>query len=105
MIETVRGHGTYSRTGGAGVFLCRDILYSILIHIGLEQDISVSTPRDNAESEVFFDPTPLGLCELGTSTYNLGQEGPKSDLSKKLPEASLGYILRNRPTGMLLRPY
>ena len=61
--------------------------------------------RGDAESEVFFERTPLGLCELSTSTYNLGQEGPKSDLSKKLPEAPLGYILRNRPTGMLLRPY
>ena len=61
--------------------------------------------RGDAESEVFFERTPLGLCELSTSTYNLGQEGPKSDLSKNLPEASLGYILRNRPTGMLLRPY
>ena len=58
-----------------------------------------------AESEVFFERTPLGLCELGTSTYNLGHEWAKSDLSKKLPGASLGYILRNRPTGMLLRPY
>ena len=70
-----------------------------------DQDISVSTPRDNAKSEVFFERTPLGLCELGTATYNLGQEGAKSALSKNLPVASPGYILRNRPTGMLLRPY
>ena len=95
----------YSRKPDACPFVCREILYSILIQIRRDQDISVSTPRDNAESEVFFERTPLGLCELGTSTYNLGQEGAKSDLSKKLPEASLGYILRNRPTGMLLRPY
>ena len=33
--------------------------------------------REEAESEVFFERTPLGLCELSTSTYNLGQEGPK----------------------------
>ena len=61
--------------------------------------------RGDAESEVFFERSPLGLCELGTSTYNMGQGGPKSDLSKKLPVTSQGYILRNRPTGMLLRPY
>ena len=61
--------------------------------------------RENAESEVFFERTPLGLCELGTSTYNWGQKGPKNDLSKKLPVTSPGYILRNCRTGMLLRPY
>ena len=33
--------------------------------------------RGDAEPEVLFERTPLGLCELGTSTYNLGQEGPK----------------------------
>ena len=95
----------YRRKPHARGFSCRGILCSILIQIGRDQDISVIAPRDNAKSEVFFERNPLGLCELGTSTYNLGQEGAKSDLSKKLPEASLGYILRNRPTGMLLRPY
>ena len=34
-----------------------------------------------------------------------GQKSEKSDLSKKLPEASPGYILGNRPTEMLLRSY
>ena len=60
-----------------GVFLCRDILYSkIGILISDFTSLRVAR-RGDAESEVFFERTPLGLCELSTSTYNLGQGGAK----------------------------
>ena len=57
------------------------VFNSILIQIRRDQDISISTPRDNTESEVFFERTLLGSCELSTPTYNLGQGGGKN--SKK----------------------
>ena len=73
---------------------------------GISEALSLRVARrGEAESEVFFERTPLGLCELGTPTYNFGEGGAKSDPSKKLSGASPGYILRNRSTGILLRPY
>ena len=64
--------------------------------------------RGEAESEFFLN-VPYSVYANSalprTTCVRRGQKSEKTDLSKKLPEVSLGYILRNRPTGMLLRPY